>query len=71
VIAIGVFGTTLGAAYQCILLSAVFGMSLLLLAVLETLRPCGCQHSGCTEPCLPDADCTRCLGFQSVGDGKL
>jgi hypothetical protein len=35
VVAIGVFGATLGAAYQCILLSAAFGISLLLLAVLK------------------------------------
>jgi hypothetical protein len=35
VVAIGVFGATLGAAYQCIVLSAAFGVSLLLLAVFK------------------------------------
>jgi hypothetical protein len=35
VVAVGVFGATLGAAYQCIVLSAVFGVSLFLLTTFK------------------------------------
>lgn len=52
VVAIGVFGATLGAAFQCILLGAAFGTSLLLLAVFKpysdrTSHTVGAQSLAC------------------------